>query len=92
MTAGDVRAAYEATMSKMHQPMMEGMAHPNPDVAFVLGMLPHHQGAVDMAEVQLRYGTDPANRELAAEIIQHQQVEIDRMNAWLRQRGLAVPE
>ena len=90
--SGVVRAAYEATMSKMHPPMMEGMAHPNPDVAFVLGMLPHHQGAVDMAEVQLRFGTDPANRELAAEIIRHQQVEIDRMKAWLRQRGLAVPE
>ncbi|WP_244488199.1 DUF305 domain-containing protein [Aureimonas sp. Leaf454] len=90
--AGDVRAAYEATMAKMHQPMMEGMANPDPDVAFVLGMLPHHQGAVDMAEVQLRYGTDPANRELAAAIIRHQQVEIDRMKAWLLQRGVAVPE
>jgi hypothetical protein len=88
----DSGAAYEATMAKMHRPMMEGMAHPDPDVAFVLGMLPHHQGAVDMAEVQLRYGTDPANRQLAAEIIQHQTAEIQRMRNWLKQRGVTVPE
>ena len=37
-----------------------------------------------MAEVQLRYGSDPANRQLAVEIIQHQQAEIDQMHAWLR--------
>lgn len=91
-THGDAKAAYEATVAKMHQPMMEGMAHSDPDIAFVLGMLPHHQGAVDMANIQLRYGTDPANRQLAAEIIQHQKAEIERMKAWLRQRELTAPE
>nr|WP_210292129.1 DUF305 domain-containing protein [Aurantimonas endophytica] len=88
----DVSAAYEETMAKMHPPMTEGMAHPDPDVAFVLGMIPHHQGAIDMAGVQLRYGTDPANRQLAAEIIEHQKMEIARMRAWPMQHGVAAPE
>lgn len=85
--AASTAAAYEATMADMHEGMMEGVTHPDPDVAFVLGMIPHHQGAIDMAEVQLRFGSDPANRELASHIIEEQQQEIDAMRAWLEQRG-----
>ncbi len=56
-------------MEKMHAPMMDGMRHPDPDVAFVLGMIPHHQGAVDMARVQLKYGADRDNRAFAEHMI-----------------------
>lgn len=55
-------------MDTMHAPMMEGIKHEDPDMAFVLGMLPHHVGAIDMAEIQLKYGTDPEMRELAPDI------------------------
>lgn len=82
------RAAYEASMSRMHGPMLQGIQHPDSDVAFVLGMIPHHQGAIDMAQIQLQYGKDPMNRKLAQEIIKAQQHEIDEMKAWLAARGI----
>src|SRR5690606_6574322 len=41
-SAGSAQAAYEASMAKMHAPMQEGVQHSDPDVAFVLGMIPHH--------------------------------------------------
>ncbi|RYE42851.1 MAG: DUF305 domain-containing protein [Hyphomicrobiales bacterium] len=80
------REAYEASMSRMHGPMQEGIQHPDPDVAFVLGMIPHHQGAIDMAQIQLQFGKDPVNRKLAEEIIATQRHEIEEMKAWLAAR------
>ena len=81
-------AEYSATMDAMHGPMMAGMANPDPDVAFMLGMIPHHQGAVDMANVVLRYGSDPEVRALANHLISDQQYEIGQMHSWLERRGL----
>jgi uncharacterized protein (DUF305 family) len=46
-------------------------------------MLPHHQGAVDMAKVELEHGTDPELRKLAQDIIDSQQKEIAFMKEWL---------
>ncbi len=54
----DATQAYLAAMDKMHGPMMEGARASNPDVAFVRGMIPHHQGAIDMARIVLQYGKD----------------------------------
>jgi hypothetical protein len=84
-------AAYHSAMQRMHGPMMEGIANPDPDAAFVLGMIPHHQGAVDMAEIQLRYGRDEQNLKLARQIIEHQNRELDLMRNWLRQNQPPVP-
>ena len=89
--AGSASAAYRQAMERMHGPMMQGIAHADPDVAFVLGMIPHHQGAVDMAEIQLRHGADGANRKLAEEIIAAQKHEIAEMREWLRQRNVPQP-
>jgi hypothetical protein len=79
-------AAYEQTMTTMHGPMLEGMAHPDPDTAFVLGMIPHHQGAIDMATVVLQYGTDADVAALAEHIIMDQKLEIEQMSTWLKAR------
>lgn len=79
--------AYMQAMMGMHTPMMEAMQVKDPDVAFVKGMIPHHQAAIEMARAVLEYGSDQPAKALAQGIITSQQAEIDRMRAWLKQRG-----
>ena len=79
----DMLKDYTESMTKMHEEMMVGMAYNDPDAAFAQGMLGHHIGAVDMAEIELKYGTDEEMRKLAQEIINAQQSEIKQMKAWL---------
>ena len=86
----DAKAAFEATMADMHGPMMDGMAYPDPDAAFVLGMIPHHQGAIDMANVVLKYGSDAEARALAQHIMADQELEIRQMNSWLDARKISL--
>ena len=54
------------------------------DHDFAAMMIPHHQGAIDMAKGELLYGKDPVMRRLAEEIIVDQQSEIAVMNLWLK--------
>ena len=76
--------AYSKAMDDMHSPMMAGVMEPDPDVAFVKGMIPHHQGAIDMARIVIKYGKDPEVRKLAEEVIKAQEGEIAWMNEWLK--------
>lgn len=80
------RSAYAASMARMHKDMEAGMTATEADVAFMKGMIPHHQGAIDMARIQLQYGTDPENRRLAEHIIAEQEGELAAMKEWLRRR------
>jgi len=74
---------YLQAMDNMHKPMMEGVRSSNPDMAFVAGMIPHHQGAIDMAKIELKYGKDPEIRALAQQIIRSQEKEIKFMKKWI---------
>ena len=82
-------------MRDMHGPGYVG----NADVDFLVMMIPHHAGAVDMARLVLVHGRDPATRQLAEEIIAGQTIEIESMTrrlALLRQPpgadgGVAFP-
>jgi uncharacterized protein (DUF305 family) len=57
------------------------------DVDFVRSMIPHHQGAIDMAKVELANGKDPELRKLAETIISDQEKEIAAMQAWLKKNA-----
>lgn len=74
-------------MSVMHTGMHSAAYSGEPDHDFVTMMIPHHQGAIDMAKALLLYGKDPQTRRLAQEIITDQQSEIELMQLWLKQRG-----
>jgi uncharacterized protein (DUF305 family) len=75
-------AAYEAANTKMHKDMSVALTG-DADRDFLAGMIPHHQGAIDMAEVVLKYGKDPKVKKLAQGIIRAQKQEIAMMQAWL---------
>jgi uncharacterized protein (DUF305 family) len=80
--------AYKESGEKMMKDMSAPPYTGNADKDFVTHMLPHHQGAVDMAEVELKYGKDPALRQLAKNIISAQQKEIRFMQQWEANHGV----
>ncbi len=81
--------ADKAFAASMHTMMKNMNVKPtgNPDKDFVLMMMPHHQGAIDMAKVELQYGTDPELRQLATDIVAAQEKEIAQMKDWLTKNG-----
>ena len=86
--ADDSEAAFrrenEAAMSKMMAAMT---LEPSGDVDadFVASMVPHHQGAIEMAQAELRYGRNAQLRRIAQEIIVDQAQEIAAMRLALAQ-------
>ena len=88
--AGSTQAFQHANHA-MHQGM--GIDYTgNPDVDFLRGMIPHHQGAIDMAKIELQYGADPEVRALAQQIIAAQEQEIAMMRDWLAKRASPSPK
>jgi uncharacterized protein (DUF305 family) len=78
--------AFMAGMQKMMKDM-DVKPTGKTDKDFVLMMMPHHQGAIDMAKVELQYGKDPELRKMATDIVKAQEQEIGEMKAWLVKNG-----
>jgi uncharacterized protein (DUF305 family) len=83
--AGSFTALMTQAMERMHKDMSI-VPSGDPDRDFAAMMIPHHQGAVDMAKVELQFGKNPILRRLAQGIIVEQLQEIEVM-----QRELQLP-
>ena len=86
VSADNLTAVMAAAMARMDHDMM-APATGDADRDFATMMIPHHQGAVEMAEAELRFGRDPVLRRLAQGIIVEQRQEI----AVMRQAIAALP-
>ena len=80
--------AMDTGMKVMDRDMAAAPMTGDIDRDFAAMMIPHHQGAIDMAKAELRYGKDPVIRRLAQEILVDQGSEIDAMLLWMSKNGL----
>ncbi len=82
-TAKSFAQLMDDAMAVMDHGMRPAPMNGNPDHDFVVRMIPHHQGAIDMAKAVLLSTKDPGLRNLALSIIVEQRNEIRLMQAWL---------
>lgn len=78
-----MHGAMQAMQEQMDRVAMTG----DPDIDFAAMMIPHHQGAIEMARAELAHGKDPDLRRLAEEIIAAQEREIAFLEQWLQKNG-----
>lgn len=69
--------------------MLEGRTGDAFDEAFIEGMIPHHQGAIDMAKAAQASAKHAEIKAMAEDIITAQQSEIDMMKQWQKDWGYA---
>ncbi|MBR8332082.1 DUF305 domain-containing protein [Burkholderia ambifaria] len=81
--------AYKRADHRMMEAMENAPYTGDADRDFVAHMTPHHQGAIDMAQVELKHGKDPTLRKLARRIIAAQRDEIALMERWQKEHGAA---
>lgn len=86
-TAKPFAALMDDAMAVMEDGMRRAPTNGVPEHDFVTMMIPHHQGAIDMAKALLLRTSDPELRNLAQGIITEQQNEIQVMQAWLRRKA-----
>ncbi|KQT48129.1 hypothetical protein ASG47_07075 [Devosia sp. Leaf420] len=96
--SGDMSMGINHEMDQAHMDLMEGIEETNKqmmdammvediDVAFVCGMIPHHQAAINMARAELEHGDNDWAKAMAQKIIDAQEAEIAEMMTWLEGEG-----
>jgi len=80
----------DESMKRMDTGMNSAPMNGNIDHDFATMMMPHHQGAIDMAKAELTYGKNPVMRRMAEEIIVDQQSEIQAMQLWLSKQSTQI--
>ncbi|HEX7935890.1 MAG TPA: DUF305 domain-containing protein [Paraburkholderia sp.] len=85
--SGDSTPAFKAADDKMMKDMSAPAYTGDADKDFVAHMIPHHQGAIEMAQVELKYGKDPEVKRLARNIVKAQHDEIAFMKRWQAKHG-----
>ncbi len=83
-------AAMAAAMTRMMEEMHAEPPSGDPDRDFLSMMMPHHEGAIEMARLLLLHGRDPLTRRVAEEILAGQPTEVAAMRA--RLAALRAPE
>ena len=73
------KEAMDEGMSKMMRDMHAPGYGGNADIDFLAMMIPHHEGAIEMARLALVHARDPATRRLAQEILASQSIEVEGM-------------
>jgi hypothetical protein len=81
--ASPVVRAFRDVNDRMHREMDIAFSG-DADRDFAEAMIPHHQGAIEMARIVVEHGKDPELKALAEEIIRAQEAEIAQLRAWLR--------
>ena len=82
MPPGGAQGPMMSAMDKMSRDMAAAPITGDADRDFTAMMIPHHQGAIDMARYELANGKDPALRKLARDIVAAQEKEIAAMKGW----------
>ncbi|MBM5787913.1 MAG: DUF305 domain-containing protein [Pelagibacterales bacterium] len=80
---GDI--PFKKSMDKMHKDMIMKSSG-NIDIDFLKGMIPHHQGAIDMSEELIKKTKDPQLKAFAEKIIKDQKAEIKQMQEMLKKK------
>lgn len=80
----EAQKRYLQSMMKIRGPMQIGIMANDPDVGSICGMIPHHQGAVEMADIVLKTGHNAEVKRFAEQVIKQQGQQINWMKDWLK--------
>jgi uncharacterized protein (DUF305 family) len=82
----DLAAVFRSASDRIHDAIVRDFTG-DADVDFVMAMIPHYEGSIDMARIALEYGKDPQIRQLAEHIVNDHRAEREAMLEWIESDG-----